>query len=114
MEEGVKIRAMVRDGERVDEAAPGETVDVVLDATPFYAEGGGQIGDEGEMRLGGGVALVVNDCRKAAGGRLFVHSCVVVGDAPARIGDAVSAAVDARSRRQSAPITPRRTFCSRR
>ena len=101
VEEGVKIRAMVRDGERVDEAAPGEAVDVVLDATPFYAEGGGQIGDEGEMRLEGGGALVVNDCRKAAGGRLFVHSCVVVGDAPARIGDAVSAAVDARSRRRA-------------
>ena len=39
--------AMVRDGERVDQAAPGDAVDVVLDATPFYAEGGGQIGDEG-------------------------------------------------------------------
>jgi alanyl-tRNA synthetase len=101
VEEGVKIRAMVRDGERVDEAAPGEAVEVVLDATPFYAEGGGQIGDEGEIALEGGGSLLVKDCRKAAGGRLFVHSCVVAGDAPARTGDAVTAAVDAQSRRRA-------------
>jgi alanyl-tRNA synthetase len=45
--------------------------------------------------------LAVADCRKAAGGRLFVHTCKVVGDAPLRVGDAVTAAVNAESRRRA-------------
>ena len=52
----------------------------MLDATPFYAEGGGQVGDEGEIQLANGVVLSVRDCRKAAGGRVFVHVCEVTGD----------------------------------
>jgi alanyl-tRNA synthetase len=100
-EEQVRVRAIIRAGERVEEALPGQEVEVVLDATPFYAEGGGQIGDVGEIRLAGGGQLVVADCRKAAGGRLFVHSCTVRGDAPLRSGDAVTAAVNAESRRRA-------------
>jgi alanyl-tRNA synthetase len=100
-EEKVNVRAIICAGERVDEASPGQEVDVVLDATPFYAEGGGQIGDEGEIQLAGGGVLAVADCRKAAGGRLFVHTCKVVGDAPLRVGDAVTAAVNAESRRRA-------------
>ena len=100
-ESDVRVRAIVKQGARVDEASPGDAIDVVLDATPFYAEGGGQIGDEGEIVVAGGATLAVNDCRKAAGGRLFVHSCEVVGDAPVREGDAVTAAVNAASRRRA-------------
>ena len=51
--------------------------------------------------MAGGATLAVNDCRRAAGGRLFVHSCEVVGDAPVREGDAVTAAVNAASRRRA-------------
>ena len=100
-EEGVKVRALLKGGERVASAGAGDTVEVVLDATPFYAEGGGQVGDEGEIILSDDRGkLVVGDCRKAAGGRLFVHSCVVsegvVGE-----GDAVTATVSAASRRRA-------------
>ena len=76
-------------------------MEVVLDATPFYAEGGGQVGDEGEIILSDdGGKLVVGDCRKAAGGRLFVHTCVVSEGAVGE-GDAVTAAVTAASRRRA-------------
>ena len=100
-EENVNVRAIVCAGERVDEASPGQEVEVVLDATPFYAEGGGQVGDEGEIALANGSLLAVSDCRKAAGGRLFVHTCKVVGDQPLRVGDAVMAAVNQASRRRA-------------
>ena len=101
VEQSVTVRAIVNDGVRVESAAPGETVEVVLDATPFYAEGGGQVGDEGEIQLANGSVLSVTDCRKAAGGRLFAHSCVVTGDATVTVGDAVTAAVNAESRRRA-------------
>ena len=100
-ESNVSVRAIIKGGKRVDEASPGDVIDVVLDATPFYAEGGGQIGDQGEIAVENGATLAVKDCRKAAGGRLFVHSCVVTGDAPVREGDAVNAAVNAASRRRA-------------
>ena len=56
-ESDVRVRAIVKQGARVDEASPGDAIDVVLDATPFYAEGGGQIGDEGEIVVAGGATL---------------------------------------------------------
>ena len=56
---------------------PGDVVEVVLDQTPFYAESGGQVGDQGVLRGASGAALAVSDVRKAAGGRLFVHTAEV-------------------------------------
>jgi len=61
------------------EAAEGDTVQVVLDRTPFYAESGGQVGDQGILTTSTGATLVVEDCTKAAGGRLFVHTATVSG-----------------------------------
>ena len=46
-----RVRGVVRDGELVSGAGPGETVEVVLDATSFYAESGGQIADEGVITV---------------------------------------------------------------
>jgi len=43
------LRAILRDDQLVTEAAEGDEIEVVLDVTPFYAEGGGQVGDQGTL-----------------------------------------------------------------
>jgi len=63
-------------GGRLERATTGETVDVLLESTPFYGEGGGQVGDAGELTWEGGLAGVT-DTRRAAGGALFVHRATV-------------------------------------
>jgi alanyl-tRNA synthetase len=67
--EGV-IQALVRDGAAIGSAATGETVQIVVNQTPFYAESGGQAGDAGWIRTDTGLALVT-DTKKAAG--IFLH-----------------------------------------
>lgn len=65
-----QIVAIVKDGALVDTAAAGETVQLVLNQTPFYAESGGQVGDIGVITVEGGMAQVI-DTKKVAG--LFLH-----------------------------------------
>jgi len=65
-----QIVALVRDGARTGAARAGETVQIVLNQTPFYAEAGGQVGDTGSLRTETGAARVT-DTRKVAG--VFIH-----------------------------------------
>ena len=88
--EGV-VTALVRGGAELAEASAGETVDVVVNQTPFYAESGGQTGDTGRM-VGDGFVIRVTDTRKKADG-LFVHSGEVV-EGTVRTGAAVELLVD--------------------
>jgi len=68
------VLALVRDGEPVERAGPGATVDVVLDRTPFYAEAGGQVGDTGVITsVEPGNRLRVLDTRFGLPGTLVLH-----------------------------------------
>src|SRR6202022_2437491 len=86
-------------GEPVKTAAEGDSVEVFLDRTPFYAESGGQVGDTGY--LSGGTGRVrVEDTQKPAEG-VIAHSGTVEVGAIAT-GEAVDAAVDQDRRLASA------------
>ncbi len=88
--EGV-IQAIVRDGVSLDSAAEGETVQIVVNQTPFYAESGGQMGDTGVI-AGEGVKLTVSDTQKRGDG-LFAHvATVAIGTI--KVGDPVVLTVD--------------------
>ncbi len=67
--EGV-VTALLRDGVVIGQAETGETVQIVVNQTPFYAESGGQVGDSGLIRTQTGTAEVT-DVKKAAG--VFIH-----------------------------------------
>jgi alanyl-tRNA synthetase len=78
---------------RVLAVVPGERTGVVLDRTPFYAEGGGQIGDRGEV-VGSNGRLRVDDTQRS--GDAIVHLGELSGTLS--VGDAVRAEVDAARR----------------
>jgi alanyl-tRNA synthetase len=73
--EGLVV-AVIVDGVRVDEARPGQAVELVLDRTPFYAESGGQVGDTGlAFQVGPGgsaVEIAIEDTTKPRAG-MHVH-----------------------------------------
>ncbi len=89
--EGI-LRGLLVDGQSVPAAGPGEHVEAILDRTPFYAEGGGQIGDQGLIRLADGTLLEVYDVQQPVPG-LFVHRATVA-DGQAEVGVAAIGEVD--------------------
>ncbi len=90
-----KVVGLFVDGDAVDELATGSPGAVVLDRTPFYAESGGQVGDQGRFVADGTVYKVV-DTRKQGG--LFLHVGQVESGSLV-IGAQVSAEVDDPRRR---------------
>ena len=73
-EENVNILAIFADGTPCEALSEGDEGIVVLDRTPFYAEGGGQVGENGEIRTDSGV-FNVQDTKKA--GHSIIHYGVV-------------------------------------
>jgi alanyl-tRNA synthetase len=93
----VRVAAILRDGTEFDELTGLGEADVILARTPFYAEGGGQVGDQGELREeGGGSSLfTVSDTQRPLPG-LIVHRGTLHGRL--RVGETVDAVVDAERR----------------
>ncbi|MHB8631145.1 MAG: alanine--tRNA ligase [Candidatus Limnocylindria bacterium] len=92
------IRSLVIGGQRVDEAREGQDVEIVLDRTPFYPEGGGQVGDRGDVTTSEGRALVA-DTQTAATAVIVVSAKVV--DGVLRAGAPARASVDEETRRHT-------------
>jgi len=92
-----RVVAILRDGTEYDELTGNGEAEVILNATPFYGEGGGQVGDRGELlEAGGGSALfTVEDTQKPIAG-LFVHRGTLHGRI--RVGETVTARVDVERR----------------
>lgn len=85
------VLALLRDGERVQRVGAGEEVEVVLDRSTFYAEGGGQVGDTGTVR-GTDVHGCVQDT-VALEGKQYLHRTKVEHGALS-VGDALVLTVD--------------------
>jgi alanyl-tRNA synthetase len=69
------ILEVLQNGERVSMAGAGEEAQIILDVTPFYAESGGQIADQGTIS-GNGLLLQVKDVQKAPNGQ-NLHTVIV-------------------------------------
>ena len=67
-----KLTGIVVDGVGVASASEGEDVDIVLNRTPFYAEGGGQLADGGRITLSNGAVVEIEDVQSPVPG-LSVH-----------------------------------------
>ncbi len=90
------IVAILKDGARVNAAGSGDTVSILTNQTPFYAESGGQVGDQGAIFSGKGAQGAVTDTEKHNG--LHVHNVRVTGG-EFHVGDAVELRVDGERRR---------------
>ena len=90
------LRALLKDGVSVPVAKAGDKIEVVLDETPFYAEGGGQAADTGVI-TGNGFVIDVQDVQQPVKG-LSIHRAVV-REGEAHPGAEVVAQVDVQRRR---------------
>ena len=89
--EGV-VLAIVKDGQRVESAEPGETVQVLVNQTPFYGESGGQIGDSGKLTSLRGFEGEVEDTTKPLGRLHVLKTKIVAGELS--VGETVQQKVD--------------------
>ncbi len=88
-----KVLAILLDEESVTELSEGEC-SVILDATSFYGEGGGQVGDTGLLK-NEKATLTVLDTKKTDG--IYIHVCRIDGGV-LKVGDTVETLVDERRR----------------
>ncbi len=86
------ITGILLDGVSSRSAAAGEDVEIILNRTPFYAEGGGQLADGGTITLGNGAIVEIDDVQTPVPG-VFVHRGRVI-QGGIEIGDDVHAAID--------------------
>ena len=102
LEQASSVQALVVNGEPAACAVAGDMVQVVLDTTPFYGEGGGQVGDQGVLAGEGkdGKGLIVTIEAVSRNRSVFVHSGRVERGELA-VGDVVHGRVDQACRRRA-------------
>ena len=89
-----QVQKLVKDGVEVSSAKAGDTVQLIFNQTPFYAESGGQVGDQGYAQASD-CLIQINDTKKFDG--LFIHSGTV-SKGSVKEGDSLSLCVDAARR----------------
>ena len=96
--EGAKVTALYVDGSEVTTVKAGDAAVIVLDNTPFYAESGGQVGDQGELRSES-VRFSVADTFKIQAD-VFGHQGEVL-EGELKVGDVINALVDVQQRTET-------------
>ena len=91
------VLALVVNGEPAERATAGDSVQLVLDVTPFYGEGGGQIGDRGVLSGDGVIVTIEGVSRNRS---VFVHSGRIERGSLS-VGDLLNAQVDRACRRRA-------------
>ena len=87
-----KISAIIIDGQRTDKANAGQEASVIVNQTPFYAESGGQAGDQGTLKSENSATMTVTNTLKKLGD-MHVHTGEVQSGELA-VGDIVHLAID--------------------
>lgn len=91
------VVGLLVDGVPSPAAVEGDEIELILDRTPFYAEGGGQLADQGRIRLDSGAVVEVRDVQQPVPGISVHKGTVQVGEVT--IGASAFAAIDLRRRR---------------
>ena len=92
-----RVAGIVRDGRSVGQAIAGEDIELVLDRTPFYAEGGGQLADGGRIELANGAIVQVRDVQSPITGLSVHRATIIAGEVT--VGEQAQAEVDVERRR---------------
>ena len=80
------VRGIVSAGGVVESAREGEEVELILDRTPFYAEGGGQLADQGVIDLENGARVEVLDVQSPISGLIVHRAKVLAGEVSLGVG----------------------------
>ena len=91
LEADAVVVGIMFEGRSAERADAGDAIELIIDRTPFYPEGGGQMGDTGVI-AGEGFMLDISDTRKPAGDLIAHHA--VVREGTVEVGNPVYAAVD--------------------
>jgi alanyl-tRNA synthetase len=92
-----RVVGLLAGGANVPSAGEGDEVEIVLDRTPFYAEGGGQLADQGVIRFGNGAEVEIIDVQTPLPGLMVHRGRVRRGEV--RTGDTAHAEIDVERRR---------------
>ena len=74
-----KLTGLLVDGKSVKEASAGADIEITLDRTPFYAEGGGQLADGGKIKLASGAVIEIEDVQSPVPGLIVHHGTIISG-----------------------------------
>lgn len=92
MQSEATLKAILIDGKSVNEAPEDADVELILDRTPFYSEGGGQLPDGGRITLGNGAIVEIDDVQSPVPG-LYIHRGQVISGALS-VNDGALATID--------------------